>query len=275
MAKYNKTEMYFFKFPDSFFDTDEIEELSNDYDGDSTIILYLKLITIAMNKCGYLCRLISGELKPYTIDVLAKKTNTDVGDLVRRIDRLHEVGLIDSKDGMLYIEKALNYTNQTVSAEKKQKQRKRKVDKCPPDCPPEEETRNQNLDIRNQILEERNIKEENNNCSFEQQEVVDNPALQDICSSVINYLNKKAYKNFKPDSKKTVSLIKQRLNDGYKLEDFYRVIDNKVYDWIGNVSYEEYLRPITLFGNSFKSYLYETPERIETDWRSKFIENYY
>ena len=46
MAKYNKNELYFFKFPDDFFESDEIEELLSDYDGDSTVILYLRLILL-------------------------------------------------------------------------------------------------------------------------------------------------------------------------------------------------------------------------------------
>ena len=118
MAKYNKTQMYFFKFPESFFDTDEIEELSYDVDGDSIIILYLKLITIAMNKCGYLCKILSGELKPYSVGELAKKTKTDELFLKEEIQRLNKIGLIELKDNMLYIQEALNYTNQTVSAKK-------------------------------------------------------------------------------------------------------------------------------------------------------------
>ena len=274
MAKYNKTEMYFFKFPDSFFDNDEIEELSNDYDGDSTIILYLKLITIAMNKCGYLCKIISGELKPYSLEELSKKTNTDEDDLKRRIKRLNELGLIELKDNMLYIEQALNYTNQTVSAEKKQKQRNNRVDKCPPDCPPDIDTINQNLDIRNQTLDNRNKEKRNNNCSFERQSEDSYPALQDISYRVINYLNKKVFKNFKPETKKTIDLIKLRLSEGYTEEDFITVIDKMTECWLSNGNLEKYLRPTTLFGDNFESYLTDDWERQEPDWSYKCTDDY-
>ena len=274
MAKYNKTEMYFFKFPDSFFDNDEIEELSNDYDGDSTIILYLKLITIAMNKCGYLCKIISGELKPYSLEELSKKTNTDEDDLKRRIKRLNELGLIELKDNMLYIEQALNYTNQTVSAEKKQKQRNNRVDKCPPDCPPDIDTINQNLEIRNQTLDNRNKEKRNNNCSFERQREDSYPALQDICYRVINYLNKKAFKNYKPDTKKTIDLIKLRLSEGFTEEDFITVIDKMTECWLSNGSLEKYLRPTTLFGDNFRGYLIDDWVRQEPDWSYKCTDDY-
>ena len=37
MADYNRTKMYFFKFPNTFFDKDEIEELLSDFDGANTV----------------------------------------------------------------------------------------------------------------------------------------------------------------------------------------------------------------------------------------------
>ena len=275
MAKYNKTQMYFFKFPDSFFDTDEIEELSDDVDGDSIIILYLKLITIAMNKCGYLCKIISGELKPYSLEELAKKTKTDELLLKEGIQRLNKVGLIELKDHMLYIQEALNYTNQTVSAEKKQKQRNNKVEKSLSICPLYIDNRNQNLDIRNQNLDKRNKEKINNNCSSEQQEEdISYPALQDICYRVINYLNRKAFKRFKPDSKKTVGLIKLRLSEGYTENDFYTVIDKMTECWLSNGKLEMYLRPLTLFSDNFESYLTEDWIRQEADWSSNYTDDY-
>jgi len=277
MAKYNKTQMYFFKFPESFFDTDEIEELSDDVDGDSIITLYLKLITIAMNKCGYLCKIISGELKPYSLGELAKKTKTDELFLKEGIQRLNKVGLIELKDHMLYIQEALNYTNQTVSAKKKQNQRnKNKVDKCPPNCPPDIDNRNQNLDIRNQNLDNRNKENRNNNCSSEQQEEdTTYPALQDICYRVIKYLNRKTFKHYHPDSKVVVGLIKLRLSEGYTEKDFYTVIDKMTECWLSNGELEKYLRPSTLFGSNFEGYLTEEWERQEADWSSKYTDEYY
>ena len=72
-AKYNKSQLYFFKFPNTFFDSDEIEDILKDDDGPSIVILYLKLILLATNKMGYLGRIIDGELKPYTTEELYKK----------------------------------------------------------------------------------------------------------------------------------------------------------------------------------------------------------
>lgn len=75
-----------------------------------------------------------------------------------------------------------------------------------------------------------------------------------IYSSVINHLNDKAKTSFKFTTEKTQRLINARLKEGFKLNDFYRVIDNKCSSWMGT-DYQIYLRPETLFGSKFESYL--------------------
>lgn len=266
MAKYNKSQLYFFKFPNTFFDSDEIEDILKDDDGPSIVILYLKLILLATNKMGYLGRIIAGELKPYTTEELFKKTDTSKENFIKWTKKLNDVGLLELKDKMLFIEDALNYTNQTVGAFKKQLQRNNE-EICPPNCPPEEDNRNQNLELRNQNSEIINNKKD---CSSERLEVDTHPALQDIVYRVVNYLNKKAFKNFKPETKKTIDLIKLRLSEGYTEEDFYTVIDKMTNCWLSNGDLDKYLRPITLFGDNFDSYLNEDWERQETDWQSQY-----
>jgi uncharacterized phage protein (TIGR02220 family) len=74
-------------------------------------------------------------------------------------------------------------------------------------------------------------------------------------SEIISYLNEKANTNYKPTSKKTKDLIKVRWNDGFSLHDFKTVIDKKVAEWIQDSEMCKYLRPETLFGTKFESYL--------------------
>ncbi len=90
----------------------------------------------------------------------------------------------------------------------------------------------------------KNVKNENN----------DNKEY--IYSPVVDYLNLKANKTYKSTTKKTQTLIKARQNEGFTLEDFKKVIDNKVFSWQGT-EWEKYLRPETLFGTKFESYLNE------------------
>ncbi|MFL8674202.1 conserved phage C-terminal domain-containing protein [Clostridioides sp. GD02404] len=82
---------------------------------------------------------------------------------------------------------------------------------------------------------------------------------KDIHKRIIDYLNEKADKSFKSTTKKTKSLIDARLAEGFVEEDFYKVIDNKVHAWLEDAKMSVYLRPETLFGNKFESYLNEVP----------------
>ena len=77
-----------------------------------------------------------------------------------------------------------------------------------------------------------------------------------IYSEVIDYLNIKANTNYKETTKNTQSLINARISEGYTVEDFKKVIDVKVENWLGT-EWEKYLRPQTLFGSKFENYLNE------------------
>ena len=84
---------------------------------------------------------------------------------------------------------------------------------------------------------------------------------------IIEYLNKKTGKSVSYKSKGNRNLISARWNEDYTLEDFKKVIDNKVADWFGTgVTFnngkkaETYLHPSTLFRQSnFDKYLNEDP----------------
>lgn len=72
--------------------------------------------------------------------------------------------------------------------------------------------------------------------------------------SIIEYLNKKTNKNFKYSTSKTKHLINQLWSDGFRINDFKKVIDFKAQEWLGT-DMDLYLRPETLFGSKFESYL--------------------
>ena len=72
---------------------------------------------------------------------------------------------------------------------------------------------------------------------------------------VIDYLNSKIGTSYKASSRDTRKHIKARFDEGYTLEDFQKVIDNKVSEWGKDPDMVKYLRPATLFGTKFESYL--------------------
>lgn len=73
-------------------------------------------------------------------------------------------------------------------------------------------------------------------------------------SEIVEHLNKAAGKNYRTTTGKTRDLIKARHNEGFKLDDFKRVIDVKSAEW-GKTDMCRYLRPETLFGTKFEGYL--------------------
>lgn len=86
---------------------------------------------------------------------------------------------------------------------------------------------------------------------------------------IIDYLNKKTGSHYK-DVAGNQKMIRARWNEGYRLDDFKKVIDNKTDAWLGVVvkdgrEMSQFLRPSTLFGNKFDQYLNEKHEQTEPE----------
>ena len=111
-------------------------------------------------------------------------------------------------------------------------------------------------DVQN--LQESNIDSNIDISSSIKKEYKESPQERDFAVSVVDYLNEKAGTHYRAGVAKTQSLIKARANEGFTEADFRTVIDKKCSDWIGT-EYEQYLRPQTLFGTKFESYLNGVP----------------
>lgn len=73
---------------------------------------------------------------------------------------------------------------------------------------------------------------------------------------IIEYFNRVCGTNYRHQSKATTEMVNARLNDGFTVEDFYKVIDKKHAEWSNDIYWNKYLRPETLFRPShFESYL--------------------
>lgn len=79
-----------------------------------------------------------------------------------------------------------------------------------------------------------------------------------IYKAVVNSLNLHAGTMFSAKSDATKRLIDARLHDGYDFADFDKVIETKCKEWKGT-EMEKFLRPQTLFGTKFESYLQQKP----------------
>ena len=92
---------------------------------------------------------------------------------------------------------------------------------------------------------------------------------------IIDYLNLKVGAAYKASSNQTRKLIETRTKEGFTVDDFKRVIDTKVKEWRGDEKWEKYLRPFTLFGTKFESYLQQdghakvAPKKLTAEEKAK------
>ncbi len=84
-------------------------------------------------------------------------------------------------------------------------------------------------------------------------------------------MNEKAEKNFNHKAEAHRKLIRARWNEGYTVDNFKTVINNKTSQWLGkfdrdNKPLDKYLRPSTLFAQKhFDNYLNETVSKSQSN----------
>lgn len=93
--------------------------------------------------------------------------------------------------------------------------------------------------------------------------VSENKQSEKQIDEIVDYLNKVSGKQFRKTTKNTRSKVRARMAEGFSVDDFKSVIDVKSKQWLNDGQMEKYLRPETLFGNRFESYLNEAPKKKE------------
>lgn len=89
-------------------------------------------------------------------------------------------------------------------------------------------------------------------------------------AEIVEYLNFACGAKYKTGSETTRGSILARWNDGFKLDDFKSVIDIKSAEWMNDPKMSKFLRPATLFGTKFESYLNQ--KQVETPDNSNAME---
>lgn len=266
MSSYNKEKVYYIQTPIKFWYRQDIIWLQNQPDGYEILTLYNKLMGLTANMNGFLLKEFGNVVEPYTNEEIAKITMHDIEIVNKGLEMLENIGLIEKVDNNYFIEEALNMTNQTKGAKKKQIQRSNKKDKCPPECPPESPsdcppyTYTQSYTKTNTKTNKKKEKTKSNieiKINEETGEIIESELLTNediIYKNIIDYLNLRLDTHYRYTSNKTRTLINARLNEGFTEEDFKVVIDKKYLEWHDS-DMQQYLRPETLFGNKFESYL--------------------
>ncbi|EHD4919982.1 hypothetical protein JQ662_000224 [Listeria monocytogenes] len=265
---------YYLKLKDNFFDTDEMIILESMPDGYTYSNILLKLYLRSLKYEG---RLMFNQMIPFNSTMLAKVTRHSTGDVEKAIKVFKELGLIEIMDnGAIYIADIQNYIgNSSTEADRKRTYRK-KIDqekgqmsvKCPDKNPPELEIEiEKELEIEiEDIVGQDPTPPINSDLDLDKKQKLND--LSEKASVIVTYLNQKIGSKYKPSSKKTKEHISARLGEGFSVDDFKQVIDIKAAEWLNDTKMQKFLRPETLFGTKFESYLNQKAGgKHAKDWR--------
>ncbi|QIW18555.1 phage replisome organizer N-terminal domain-containing protein [Bacillus thuringiensis] len=243
----------------TMFEDEKIRLIESMPEADTLLIIWFKMLAQAgkTNASGYI---FLNENIPYTEDMLATLFNRPLNTVRMALSTFQKFGMIcidenhyinvtnwGKHQSLDRLEKMKDDTRKRVAAHRERK--KQEVLNCNVTCNDVVTDIDKDLDkdLDKDIKKEYSSgKSQDNAQSIPYQEIVD-------------YLNMKTKTNYKHTSKKTQDLIKARWKEGFGLTHFQQVIDIKASQWIDNTEMSGYLRPITLFGTKFESYLNEKP----------------
>ena len=247
---------YWIKLEKDFLNSSQIKVIKNMQNGKDYIIFYLALMLESTNTEGHLR---FSELVPYNEEMLASVTDTNV-DIVRSAMKVFQsLGLIQVlENGTIFLPDVPKRVGKECdSAERVRLFRERQDVK-----------KIEMLQCNTDVTKCNNNKDKNKNKDKDKDIYIAEQSTATY-KEIIDYLNEKAGTKFRYNSQKTKDKIKARLNEKYTVEDFKKVIDNKCACWRGT-DMEKYLRPETLFGGKFESYLNEKQSKKEIMYKHKY-----
>lgn len=234
------------KITTNIFDNRKIKQIERLPDGDSLIVIWVKILCLAgnINDSGliYLTKDI-----PYTEELLANEFNRDINTVRLALQTFQKFGMIELINNIICVSNWERYQNidsldkvreQTKIRQRKYRERQKQLALI---------DSNVTVTLRDATEEEVEVEVE--------EEKRSNSVSKETVSSILDYLNEKTGRKYKATSKATVKHINARFAEGYTEEDFKKVIDNKTAEWLHNPKMQAYLRPDTLFGTKFDSYL--------------------
>ena len=208
-------------------------------EADAIIVIWFKLLCMAGKQNNNGVFMLNDRIA-YTEEMLATIFRKSLNVVRLALATFEQYGMIEVIDNVITIpnwEKHQNIEKLETIKEQTRKRvaeyRKRQEEKLL-----ELKNVTQNVTLRNALEED---KEEDKN--------------KNIIIDIVEYLNIKTKSSYRYSSEKTRRTINARLNEGFALDDFKKVIDIKTTQWLGDSKMEQYLRPETLFGTKFESYL--------------------
>lgn len=225
------------------FEDEKIRLIEQMPEADTILIIWVKLLAQAgkTNASGYI---FLSETIPYTDEMLATIFNRPLNIIRLALQTLQQFGMLEINDDH-FISIANWEKHQNVQGLEKIRQQTRERVAKHRESKKLESKKDVTLHVTQGNATEEELEEEREE---EKKESIP-------YDEVVSYLNKKTSSSYRSSTKKTQTLIKARFKEGFTLNDFKRVIDNKTTEWLHDSKMINYLRPETLFGTKFESYL--------------------
>lgn len=249
---------YYLKLKDNFFDSDSIIILESMKDGYVYSNILMKLYLRSLKNMG---KLMLNDFIPYNSTMLATVTRHSVGDIEKAVNVFSDLGLVEVMDnGAMYMMDIQLYIGQSSSEADRIRDYRAKID-----SEKQGEITSGDYSICTNVVQTYTIDKDIDIVKNINKDTIKTQTkltgVDSDAKEVLDYLNQKSGRSFKALDCH-LKFITSRFSDGFTNDDMKRVVDLKVSKWKGDPKWSEYLRPKTLFGTNFDSYLQECPKPI-------------
>ncbi|QKJ41740.1 phage replisome organizer N-terminal domain-containing protein [Bacillus altitudinis] len=261
-------EIKFIKLSTQMFDDEKIKLIEQLPESDTLLIIWIKLLAQAgkTNASGFI---FLSENVPYTEEMLAAIFNRPIGLVRMALDTFRKFGMVEINE-QNYISICNWEKHQNVDAmDKIREDTRRRVARH------REKQKSLTLDSSSNVTCNVTVTQSNEQERRSKKEEV-RKKNKDILSGnptadeseipfklITDLLNQMSEKNYRHTTPKTQQLIKARWNEGFRFDDFKKVILAKCFEWRDNPEMSKFLRPETLFGTKFEGYLNNSDEVIK------------
>lgn len=238
------------KIKTNMFDDEKMDFITSLPEADAIIVIWIRLLSLA-GKCNAGGYIYLTEKIPYTDDMLSHKFRKPINIIKLALNTLNKLGMVEYDEGIIFLTNWVKHQNieGLEKIKERDKERKRKERSNKKQLLIEEET---SLDSHGTVRGHPDTDTDTDTDLDIDKEIEVIPYAE-----IVTYLNFETSSKYKSSSAKTRYFIKARWNEGFRLDDFKVVIGKKVASWSNDQNMVKFLRPETLFGTKFESYLNE------------------
>jgi predicted phage replisome organizer/uncharacterized phage protein (TIGR02220 family) len=236
------TEIKWIKITTDMFEDEKIDFIASLPEADSIIVIWIRLLTLA-GRCNAGGFIYLTEKIPYTEEMLAHKFKKPPTTIKLALETFKRLEMLEFDGNVMFLPNWEKHQNVNGLDKIRESNRLRKQ---------KQRANSQIVHVPRHVTVTGQSQQSH---ATDKELDLDNIYIMSYC---IEYLNSKAGTSYKTNSKATQRLLNARIKEGYSSSDIKKVIDIKSAEWKGT-DMAKFLRPETLFGVKFESYLNQAP----------------